>query len=536
MSTKWSGYFKIITPKQDTQIMYDSEDLTGSGLYGNYSWYAKFVNGSNNRLQRYKEYEIMDNDVEVSLALDTIAEHMSEKNIKTDLPFDLDIKKDENKTISNTIIVTLITALRHWNSIHEWDTKIFNISRNLSIYGDVFFEKESDFKPWKYINANKIIGAVVNSKNKSEILGWQKKEDDSLDFNSKGIYDKQKENNNVNILLNEKTVRFTLNDDMSESAPFGESILKSVVKSHRQKMMLEDAILIYRIVRAPERRAFYVDVGKLPPNKVNALLVKYKDEIRQKKIPTSQGGKDSIDSVYNIQSMSEDFFFASRDGGKGSRIESLPGGANLGSLEDLEHFQNKVWRGLRVPLNWMQPSSDSLFNDDRVGTAYIEEIRFSKFIDRLQGHIEKVLDKEFKSYLKKCNITIDEYIFKLKLPKPTNFASYRQQQLDSELLNSMINGNSIDYLSRRYLLQRYGQFNDDDILINERLKMEELGIDPNNPPTDYLKQIYSNSTNTDMGLGLTDSIGGLSDNNLDVDQNNQDNKQSMVSKKQTNDI
>lgn len=509
MSTKWTGFFKIVTPKNETETMYDNQDLSGSGLYGNYSWYAKFLNGSSNRLQRYNEYELMDQDVEISLALDTIAEHMSENNDKTDLPFDLDMQVEEGQSVPNRIVMVLRTALRHWSSIHNWGNKIFGISRALCLYGDVFFEKKNDFNKWNYINANKIIGAVVERSNPRNVLGWQVKPDADNENVPNNSYNNQ-ENKNIGILSNDNIVRFTLNDDMTDAAPFGESILRPVFRSHRQKMMLEDAILIYRVVRAPERRVYYIDVGKTPQHKVKRLLTQYKDEIRQKKIPTVQGGKDSMDSVYNVQSMSEDMFFASREGGKGSRVETLPGGANLGDLADLEYFQNKVWRGLRVPLNWMKPSSDSMFNDDRVGTAYIEEIRFTKFIARLQGHIEEVIDAEFKKYLKKCNILIDDTIYKIRLPKPTNFGSFRQQQMDGELLNTITTATTIDYLSKRYVLQRYGQLTDDELLTNERLKMQELGLNPDDPPEDYLTQIYSSTPGGDIGGDM--GLGGLDTN------------------------
>lgn len=505
MSSKWSGYFKVVTPQPETEHMSDNQDMTGGGLYGNYSWYSRFLQGSSTRLQRYKEYESMDQDVEVALALDTIAEHMTENNNKTDLPIDLDMQIEEGQDIKSSAVMTLRAALRHWSSIHEWDNRLFSIARQLAIYGDVFFEKCDDFQTWKYIHPSKVLAAIVDKNDVRKIVAWQVKCGvEKARPSGVGPYQPPVGATSdavSSIIPASSIVRFSLNDDMSEMAPFGDSIMRPVLRSHRQKMMLEDAILIYRIQRAPERRVFYVDVGKMPPHRVKQHLEQMKNEIKQKKIPTVSGGNDSIDSVYNVQSMSEDFYMPVRTDGRGSKVETLPGGQNLGELNDLDYFQAKVWRGLRVPMNWMKSGSDALFQDDKVGTAYIEEIRFSKFVQRLQGYIETVLDKEFKTFLQKANIIVDETLYKLKLPKPTNFASYRQQQMDSELLNSITNASNIEYLSKRFVLKRFGQVTDDDLLSNERLKMEELGIDPDNPPEDYLSQLYVG------GMGGGDTFG-----------------------------
>jgi len=512
MSAKWSGYFKVVTPRPETTTITDNQDVTGSGAYGNYSWYARFLQGTASRVTRYKEYEAMDQDVEVALALDTIAEHMTETNSKTDMAIDLDMQVEEGQIVKSSIILTLRSALRHWCNMHDWDNRLYNLSRALCIYGDVFFMKLNDYTEWTFVHPSRVVGALVDEKNVRKVIAWQVKMDTAHanKSNVSGIYQSASGTSDMQteLIPVDRMVRFALTDDMSESAPFGDSILRPVFRSHRQKMMLEDAILIYRVQRAPEKRVYYVDVGKMPPQRVKTHLEQMKNEIRQKKVPSINGGKDTMDSIYNVQSMSEDFFMAVRPDGKGNKVETLPGGANLGELTDLEYFQTKVWRGLKVPINWMKQSSDSLFGDGQVGTAYMEEMRFVKFVMRLQGYVEKVLDDEFKKYLKKCNIVIDDTLYKLRLPKPTNFAGYRQQQLDAELLNAITNANGVTYLSPRFILQRFGQFNDEELLNNERLKMQELGLDPNNPPPDYLAQIYSGAGGGDLGGMGGGSLGG----------------------------
>ena len=265
--------------------------------------------------------------------------------------------------------------------------------------------------------------------------------------------------------------------------------------------MLEDAIIIYRIQRAPERRVFYIDVGKMPPQRVKSYLENIKNEIRQRKIPSFGGGNDQIDSTYNPQSMSEDFFFAQRPDGKGSKVETLPGGAGLGELADLEYFQWKVFRGLRIPLSFMKEGQENaLVNNGQSGVAYIQELRFALYIKRLQGYVTKVIDKEFKRYLRAAGINVDPTCFNIKLIEPENFGIYRQQQLDNDLLSTYGQADGIAHLSKRFALKKYMQLTDEEILLNEHMRAEELGLNPADGKANYAL-IYGPQTD-DMAGGL----------------------------------
>jgi hypothetical protein len=277
---------------------------------------------------------------------------------------------------------------------------------------------------------------------------------------------------------------------MSDTAPFGESVLRPVYRSHKQKELLEDSVLIYRIQRAPERRVFYIDVGKMPPQRVKAYLEQVKNEIRQKKVPSINGGQMEVDSVYNPQSMSEDFFFASRPDGRGSKVETLPGGQGLGELADLEYFQRKVWRGLRVPASYMieQQDGGQIWNDGKVGVAYIQELRFCLFVMRLQSALAAEIDREFKAYLRTCDIQIDETMYEIRLPEPSNFGKYKQLEVDGQLLSAYGTADGITYMSKRFILKKYLQLSEDEIILNERMLREEKGLNPND---DDITQLYA---------------------------------------------
>ena len=476
---KWTTYYKIVEPKPESIAMRDNQNLGDAGSYGNYTWYQRLVQGSAARVTKYREYDLMDNDVEVSRAMDMIAEEMTGNDPSSDMPLELDIITENDDEVDNTTVLTLKAALQHWAHVHQWDTRLFKTSRNMIKYGDCFFKRQAESKKWVYLHPRNVIGAIVNKEDVTDILGWQirvnnKKAKPTWGAGSTG----GSQEIITEVLPKEEIIRFSLNDDMSDSAPFGESVLAPVYRAYKQKELIEDAIIIYRVQRAPERRVFYIDVGKMPPQRVKTYLEQIKNEIKQKKIPTQQGGSDQIESVYNPQSMSEDFFFAQRADGRGSRVDTLPGGQGLGELADLEYFQDKVWRGLRIPISYMRQGAEgAIFNDGKVGVAYIEELKFALYIQRLQGYIEATIDAEFKKYLKISNINIDESLYKIRLPEPSNFHVYRQQELDQALLGAYGTADGIPYLSKRFIMERYLNLSDDEIVNNENMLREEKGIE-----------------------------------------------------------
>ena len=513
MTAKWSGYFKIVTPQSNTTKMTDSQEMADAGAYNNYTWYQRLIQGSASRMTKYREYDLMDNDIEVARALDTIAEEMTGNNPKTKEPLILDILTEDEDNIESVAVLTLKASLRRWGQIRDFPNHLYNIARLTVKYGDLFFRKgEKLNEKWQFVHPKNVIAAVVDEYDATKVLAWQIKKDirkPKTGGYAMPIGSKEDTQMESEIVPADKLVRFSLSDDMADTQPFGESVLRPIYRSHKQKELLEDAVIIYRVQRAPERRVFYIDVGKMPPQRVKQYLEGIKNEIKQKKIPTINGGQQEVDSVYNPHSMNEDFFFASRPDGRGSRVETLPGGQGLGELSDLEYFQRKVWRGLKVPVSYMTEQSEGgqIWNDGKVGIAYIQELRFSLYIERLQGYIEKTLDEEFKAFLRNCNIRIDESMYRITLPEPSNFGKYRQLELDSQLLSAYTTPDGISYMSKRYSMKRYLQMSEEEIITNERLKREELGLDPDSTDVKDLQLIYGAPEEGAMGGGLGGGMG-----------------------------
>jgi hypothetical protein len=183
-----------------------------------------------------------------------------------------------------------------------------------------------------------------------------------------------------------------------------------------------------------------------------------------------------MDASYNPLSVNEDYFFPQRSDGHGSSVEVLPGGQNLGEIDDLKYFNNKMARGLRVPSSYLPTGPDdssSAMNDGKVGTALIQEFRFNKYCERLQKLIMQKLDDEFKLFLNWRGFSIDSSIFTIKLAQPQNFASYRQSELDTARVSTFTAIEPLPYLSKRFLLKRYLGLTEEEIMENETLWKEE---------------------------------------------------------------
>lgn len=483
-----TNYWRIITPASRKQLYttvttdaYDPRTTDLSSM-ASVQWYSQVLRGLGGRINSYKQYDVMDADIDISRSLDIIAEEMSGKDEKTDLPFEIVWQKEDNEDVSDTTTVTLRQAVRMWSNTQDFNRRVFAIARTMVKYGDCFFRKLSDTKKWTYVDPSLVHGIEVDQLG-NKVAYHIKKPQTNVQYGVK--------NEQFDIVPAAAMIHFTLSDDMGDSAPFGSSTLRPIHRVYRQLAMLEDAVIIYRIVRAPERRVFYVDVGNMPPQRVKQYLEQVKNEIRQKRVPGQNGGKEVVDGQYDAASIQEDMFFPVTAAGRGSRVETLPGGTEDFGTGLIKLFQDKIFRGLRIPTSYMTgvDGQSAQYNDGKVGIAYIEELRFTQFIRRLQDRLDEVFDQEFKVYLKVVGLKIDDEIFKIKLPDPANFALYRQAALDADLIGSYNNIAQDKTLSRRFILKRYLGLTDDEIQMNEVQLKEERGIQDNAniPP---MQQMY----------------------------------------------
>jgi Bacteriophage T4-like portal protein (Gp20) len=463
--------------------------------------------GHPNRVERYSQYETMDLDSEVNAALDILAEFCTQPN-EDNTFFDLDFKEDPTET--ETKILT--KELQTWCSLNKFDSRVFKLFRNTLKYGDQLFVRDPETFELMWVDMNQVIKIIVNESKGKEpeqyvihdinvnfenLTVTQIAADTIYHPNTTGGgggsatgvagYNSQTQGGGAGgrftmgardmAIDAENVVHLSLTEGLDLNWPFGRSILEQIFKVYKQKELLEDAIIIYRVQRAPERRVFKIDTGGMPSHMAMAFVERIKNEIWQRRIPTQAGGAGSfMDSTYNPLSINEDYFFPVGLEGRGSSVETLPGGTNLGEIDDLKFFTNKLFRGLRIPSSYLPTGPDessAIHQDGKVGTALIQEFRFNQYCKRLQSLVIPVLDKEFKAYLKYRGVNIDSSLFDLKFNDPQNFASYRQAELDSTKINTFTSLEQFKYFSRRFLMERFLGLSQAEILQNEEQWREE---------------------------------------------------------------
>lgn len=165
------------------------------------------------------------------------------------------------------------------------------------------------------------------------------------------------------------------------------SYLHKAMKPINQLRMLEDAMVIYRITRAPERRVFYIDVGNLPKTKAEQYLRNIMTKFKNKMV--YDAGTGSVKDGKDTMSMMEDFWLPRKEGGRGTEVQTLPGGQNLGDMDDVMYFQKKVYKALHVPVSRME--ADATFSFGRTGEITRDEIKFTKFVTKLRKRFSDLL-------------------------------------------------------------------------------------------------------------------------------------------------
>lgn len=358
----WRKYFTPVDVDNSPSrsIMSQSSNKPGPARKNYSSFLPDVYTGAPNRIERYMQYDTMDMDSEVNAALDIIAEFCSQKNRENQTPFSLYFKSKA----TNSEVSILREYLQQWCKLQKFETRIFRIVRNVFKYGDGFFVRDPETYKWMHIDPNKIVKIIVNESEGKEPeqyiirdlnpnladLSVAAIQPNRMDVNRRGTnfagpggssaismtgnypsgastgsrFDLQQ----TEFAIDAKhVVHLSLSEGLDNNFPFGNSLLENIFKVFKQKELLEDAILIYRIQRAPERRIFYIDVGSMPSHMAMSFVERVKNEIHQRRIPSSSGGgQNIIDSAFNPLSISEDYFFPTTAEGRGSKVETLPGG------------------------------------------------------------------------------------------------------------------------------------------------------------------------------------------------------------------
>ena len=530
----WKKFFSEVPVAGASDGTYSA---MGGGITGkpgparsNYSSYLPDVySGAPNRIERYGQYNVMDMDSEVNAALDILAEFCTQNNTQNNTPF----KFTYNQKATNTEVQIIEQYLHQWCKLNDLNKRIFKVMRNVFKYGDAFFIRDPETKKLFHVDPAKVSKIIVNESTGKTPEQYVVRD---INFNFRNLVATTPYQTTGNVTgggsgyltggvrgmvganyQDSPGTRFatgqreiavdakhmfhlSLSEGLDLNFPFGNSLLESVFKVYKQKELLEDAIIIYRVQRAPERRVFYIDVGNMPSHFAMQFVERVKTEIHQRRIPSSTGGGTNvIDSSYNPLSINEDYFFPQTAEGRGSKVETLPGGTNLGEIDDLKYFTNKLLRGLRIPSSYLPTGADdgqSQYNDGRVGTAYIQELRFNKYCERLQNMVSNEFNQEFKQYLIEKGVNIDIAMFDIKFNPPMNFASYRQAEVDNNRISTYTQIAQVPFVSKRYALSRFLGLTPEEMAENERLWREENDATTQAKPTTSATELRSAGVST----------------------------------------
>jgi hypothetical protein len=521
----WKKYFKVANVGGELSPLSGkgSDGLPGYGrndgrdpmrghadvAYRNYaSRLPEVYSGHPNRIERYNQYENMDSDSEINACLDILAEFCTQTTASDALPFQ--VKYTDKPTDHEIDIIR--KQLQQWVKLNKLDQRIFRIFRNTLKYGDQVFVRDPETFEMYWVDMTKVARVIVNESegkrpeqyvirdinpNFQNLSIAVKTTTDYQSTPPSGAYvapynytapnagaggqggsgSRFSAAMNETVLDAKHVIHLGLSEGLDYYWPFSMSVLETIFRVFKQKELLEDAVLIYRTARAPERRVFKIDVGNMPSHMAMAFVDRVKNEIHQRRIPSNTGGGQHImDSSYNPLSINEDYFFPQTADGRGSSVETLPGGSNLGEIDDLKYFNNKMCRGLRVPSSYLPTGpddSDRPMNDGRVGTALIQEYRFNQYCERLQRLIITKFDDEFKMFMRWRGFNIDSGLFSIAFNPPQNFASYREAELDTTRVTTFQALEQIPYMSKRFLLKRYLGLTEEEIAENEELWGEE---------------------------------------------------------------
>lgn len=501
----WKKYFKTSNLPSNVSPL-GSGRVADPGFRNYQSQLPEVYTGQPNRVERYNQYEQMDMDSEINAALDILAEFCTQKNQENYTAFTVKYKSQP----SDNEVRIIKEQLQQWVALNEFNKRMFKIMRNVFKYGDqVFLRDPENFKLY-WTEMSKVTKVIVNENEGKKPEQYLIK-DINPNFQNltvtavsttdtymnhpqtggpSGSYTQPQapfgggsrfsHARNEAPINAEHIVHISLTEGLDVYWPFGNSVLENIFKVFKQKELLEDSIIIYRVQRAPERRIFKIDVGNMPSHMAMAFVERIKNEIHQRRMPSQSGngGQNMMDATYNPLSQNEDYFFPVTADNRGSSVEVFPGGQNLGEITDLRFFTNKLFRGLRIPSSYLPTTAEDgsqAYSDGRVGTALIQEWRFNQYCVRLQNMVADKLDAEFKLFMKWRGFNIDGSLFDLQFNEPQNFAQYRQADIDSARIATFTQLEAYPYLSKRWLMKRYLGMTEQEISENETAWAEERG-------------------------------------------------------------
>ena len=459
-----------------------------SGFYGQYVDIEGVFRNEYDLIKRYREMAL---HPECDSAIENVVNEAIVSDLN-DSPVEIELS---NLNASDELKKIIREEFKYIKDILDFDKKSHEIFKNWYIDGRILYHKVIDVNdPSKGIQELRFIDAL-----KVKFMRVEKKDKDNLnslanltnttvfkdpEIDEFFIYYPTTSNQkygspNKGIKIAKDSITFVTSGLVDRNRQLTLSYLHKAIKALNQLRMIEDALVIYRLSRAPERRIFYIDVGNLPKIKAEQYLRDVMNRYRNKLVYDANTGEMRDDKKF--MSMMEDFWLPRREGGRGTEITTLPGGQNLGELTDVQYFQKKLFRALNVPET--RTASDGGFNLGRSSEILRDELMFGKFVGRLRKRFSGLFHDILKTQLILKNIITPEDWEKMSdhiqydYLYDGHFAELKETELMNERLNLLVAVEpyigrfySQDYVRRKILRQTDQEIVDEDKLMKKEIK------------------------------------------------------------------
>ena len=367
--------------------------VAAGGYFGSYLDMEGTAKNEADLVRRYREISLhpeCDQAIEdiCNEAIVSSEEKDSVRVTLENIPFGNEVKKRIDEEFINVL------------KLMNFSTKGFEIFKRWYVDGRIFYQKLIDrenpkngLTELRYIDPRKIKKVRELKKMRSTVdLSLTNDYEEYYMFNEKGVAGST---SGSGVRIAADTIAFCTSGLVDQNKNMILSYLHKAIKPVNQLRMIEDAVVIYRIARAPERRIFKIDVGNLPKQKAEQYLRDVMARYRNKLVYDANTGEIRDDRSY--MNMLEDYWLPTREGGRGTDITTLPGGQNLGEMADIEYFQKKLYRSLNVPVSRLEPSTG--FSMGRSTEITRDELKFTKFVQRLRKKFTELFNDFLKTQL-----------------------------------------------------------------------------------------------------------------------------------------
>ena len=391
---------------------------------------------NHNRGERYAEFDQMEFTPEIASAMDIYADEMTTwSQLQKMLRIDCD--NEEIKNILNNL----------YHNILNLEFNLFGWCRNMCKYGDFFLYLDID----EELGIKNVIGLPPHEVERLEGQDETNPNYVQFQWNTGGMTFENWQLAHFRILGNDRY------------APYGTSILEPARRIWRQLTLLEDAMMAYRIVRSPERRVFYIDVGNIDPNDVEQYMQKIVSTMKRNQIIDDKTGR--VDLRYNPMSIEEDYFLPVRGATSNTKIESLPGGTYTGDIEDVKYLRDKLFSAIKIPQSYLARGEGG--EEDKT-TLSQKDVRFARTIQRLQRSVISELEKIGVIHLYVLGYRGDDLLgHKLSLNNPSKIAEL--QELEHWKTKFDVAGSATEnFFSKRWIAKNLFAMSEEDFLRNQR--------------------------------------------------------------------